>query len=1187
MKEKIAIGFDLGTTSVGWSVIKIDDKNPNERLKILDMGVRLFDDPASSDNNNESRRVARGRRRRINRLKVRKHDLYKLLKKFNIVKDEDEFKTHITKPIYDSNEECYKLPVEIKIKGLESELSKHELVLILHSYIKHRGSLNTIDLSEEEEEKEKSKKPNNNIYDSNLYPCQNQYNWFKVTGKIIGNTGNYLISNDNFKKEIIKILSNQKHLIDDNFISQYIKLFERHRHYSEGPGSENSPTEYGRFKKDEFGNLVWQGNNSNLWDLKIGKCTYYPNEVRNYKRSPITEIFNLLNDLANMKIMNNDDNNDKGDSEPRFLTLEERKKILSLPYDKLTLDKITKSIGYKKENIVSGLKKDTKDKFVIEELKSTKALLKWIAENNINKSIDLGNLDDLKFIDNIYQQGVRYQNFNERNHNLKENRTELNINLDDEQIEKLAALKIYNSGTSSLSSKAQIDFIKFSLSSNDSNGKNQMVYFTESDTFKNNQIDKFSKFKYFPENFFKDEIMPLTVKRTFNQTIKVLNGILKQYSKNYELSHIIIELARELNSKEEADKITRELNKNKKHLEERLKFHGISEEDIKKGENRLKFLLWDQQCKEDIYDGELIDLKHLLSNPNSYHIDHVLPISISFNDSMQNKVLTKAINNEKKGDKTPYQWLSSIGEYKEYEDRCKRYLNDMPDKKLKSKFQNKLDNYLLYKKDPFSELKGFVERQLNDTRYISREISNQLKLFFKQSNEWKNSKIIISPVNGAITNFARNNLFKEEDSSKRLIFKNRDIYNHHAIDASIIAYLGLNHKIQNLLKIKSENIVKSNVNGAEVWIDKETGVWYAEKSDFLKEEALNAKYFRDQMINYLDNNIKNINIKFSRMILSKNNMKLSDETLYSSREINNKFFKITKLKLLNNDVKNLNNYFGTSPKYISKLLIYDNEPLLFKELNKIYIEYSNKIITEKLSISTNPFHLYINSELVQSRVKKIMNNDKFNFDIIDKIPIFNNDFTKIINWIREVKIKDSEVNLDGKIITKFTKSKKLNKKPRIPFLDSVNSLEFWVYKNNINKWEVIFINALNSTWKKSAEGYGGKMEVDKEKLNNYLSKFNINQGTKAIKLKRGTTLIKNNDLYYVVGGVWSQKLIEIKALSCKNEIAYKILNWKEAPQRNQWQISLSKIVNEFKLCKVDVLGNIYDVKSFDEYFDNN
>ncbi len=207
-KEKIAIGFDLGTTSVGWSVIKINDNKEDENLEILDMGVRLFEDPASSDNNTENRRMARGRRRRINRLKIRKKDFYHLLKNYNLVVDKQEYENIIKSSIYDEVTQTYQLPIEIKIKGLNNKLSKQELILILHNYIKHRGTLNTIDQDDDQENKKKDD-PSNFQYNSKMFACENQYEWFKSTGKVIGNIGNQIITNEDFIKEIKQILSNQ------------------------------------------------------------------------------------------------------------------------------------------------------------------------------------------------------------------------------------------------------------------------------------------------------------------------------------------------------------------------------------------------------------------------------------------------------------------------------------------------------------------------------------------------------------------------------------------------------------------------------------------------------------------------------------------------------------------------------------------------------------------------------------------------------------------------------------------------------------------------------------------------------------------------------------------------------------------------------------------------------------------
>lgn len=1191
-KEKIAIGFDLGTESVGWSVIKINNLDKDKKLEILDMGVRLFEDPASNDSNIEHRRLARGRRRRIHRLKIRKDDFYKLLKSYNLILNEEQYKKYIETSIYDEIEERYKLPIDIKRKGLNEKLSKHELILILHNYIKHRGTLNTIDLSEDEENNKN--KDSENLYDNSKFPCENQYQWFLVTGKIIGNPGNYLISNDEYKKEIEKILSNQKHLgINDKFIDEFIKLFSRHRHYSEGPGSEKSPTKYGRFEKklDSKGNIIelkWCGEHSNLWDLLIGKCTYYPEENRNYKKSPITEIFNLLNDFSNLRVKDEI-------LKKRYLKLDEKIKILKLNHSKLTLDKMLKEISLSKKDIIGGLKGIENNKPIIEELKSTRKILKWLEDNKIRSDIDLTNLDDLNFIDSIFSLGVQKQNESERiEYILKKNYDNLKSNLDDEQINKLyklveqlkreqiedlAKLKIYYSGTSSLSKKAQLEYIKFVLNSTASDGKNQMQYFSET-MDKRPQKNNFEKYKFFPENYFKDEIMSLTVKRAFNQSTKVLNALIKRYTiqKKYDLSHIIIELARELNSAEEKERIDRENKNNKKFLEDKMKEFNLTEDALKKGENRLKFLLWIQQNKQDIYDGKSIELSDLLSNPNVYHIDHVLPISISFIDSMQNKVLTKSVNNQMKQDLTPYQWLSREGKYEEYKKRCLKLLDNENDKKRKSKLKNKIYEYLLYEKDPFSELIGFVGRHLSDTRYISTMFANQLKNFFKQSKYWKEkNKIVINNIIGSLTTFARKNFFSENDCTDKLLYKNRDIYSHHAIDASIIAFLGLNSNIQNLLKHRYKNISKKTIDDEEKWVDEETGEIVADKSNFFKKDAQHSLYFRDQMREFLDPKYDKKFVRFSKMKVNKNNVSLSNETLYSVYSIedkenkkNIKKYKVSKFSLLESELETLNDYFGSNPKNKEKLLMYIYDRKMYEKLNLIFLDdkYNNQ--------KKNPFKQYLEDEFVLNELKN-NNIDVTKISLLDKIPIFDDKNSKIIHWIRNLRILGSLINDDEEIML----LKKHNSKA---FYDSLNPIGVRVYKTKDNKYQTIFINALNLKWDANQQ----KLIIDEEKINSILKKKNIDTSSKYLEIKKGMTLIKDDNLYYFKGGgTRSQNKLEIAALFAKNDSKYVLSKWPNAPKRKQWIIAISTICKEFKLCKVDSLGYVYDIKSFDEYFENN
>lgn len=72
---KYRLGLDMGTNSIGWAAVKIDEKgNP---VGVLDMGVRIFPDgrdEQSKQSNAVDRRVARGQRRRRDRYLRRRRD---------------------------------------------------------------------------------------------------------------------------------------------------------------------------------------------------------------------------------------------------------------------------------------------------------------------------------------------------------------------------------------------------------------------------------------------------------------------------------------------------------------------------------------------------------------------------------------------------------------------------------------------------------------------------------------------------------------------------------------------------------------------------------------------------------------------------------------------------------------------------------------------------------------------------------------------------------------------------------------------------------------------------------------------------------------------------------------------------------------------------------------------------------
>lgn len=78
--QRYRLGLDLGTNSIGWAAVTLDDAGLPGGL--LDMGVRIFPDgrnPTDKTSNAATRRVARGARRRRDRYVQRRSNLLKAL----------------------------------------------------------------------------------------------------------------------------------------------------------------------------------------------------------------------------------------------------------------------------------------------------------------------------------------------------------------------------------------------------------------------------------------------------------------------------------------------------------------------------------------------------------------------------------------------------------------------------------------------------------------------------------------------------------------------------------------------------------------------------------------------------------------------------------------------------------------------------------------------------------------------------------------------------------------------------------------------------------------------------------------------------------------------------------------------------------------------------------------------------
>lgn len=266
-----------------------------------------------------------------------------------------------------------------------------------------------------------------------------------------------------------------------------------------------------------------------------------------------------------------------------------------------------------------------------------------------------------------------------------------------------------------------------------------------------------------------------TVIRAVSQMRRVTNRLISKWGMPDEIH---VELARELRqSKRAIEKGNRRSEANRKANEEAAneiaEALGVRSDQVS---DRLvkKRKLYEDQGGRDIYTDAPIDFDRLLENEKYCEIDHVLPESRTGDNSWSNLVLCLRTSNQLKSERTPYEWMNS-GEpgVPEWEDFRHRVLSD------KRLWQRKRDN-LLNEDLEGSEAK-FIQRNINDTSYMSREVC----AYLKEALAWpEDKKIHVRANSGNATAWLRHawglNFGKDGE-------KDRDDDRHHGMDAIVIA----------------------------------------------------------------------------------------------------------------------------------------------------------------------------------------------------------------------------------------------------------------------------------------------------------------------------------------------------------------------------------------------------------------
>lgn len=843
MDKKLVLGLDIGVASVGWGII---DK---ETGLVIDKGVRLFSE--LNPENNASRRGFRHIRRSLRRKEFRLYRTKKILMEMGLISDLDFIP-------FDN-------PYEIRSKGLREKLTNRELATAILHLMKRNGFRYSVADDEEGGVK--------NIKEE--YLCDHQLKLLQETGKIRGTDNKYHFSI--YKKEFIKLLETQQ--INEFFKQKLLDIFEKRRHFEEGPGSANSPSIYGRY-------LYLGAEPINLIEKMRGHCSIYKEELRAPKVCPSSEIFNLLNDLNNIKVNGN------------YIGSEKKQIIFEsyiLDKGKITFKQLENVLGYS-SNQISGYRINDKKKPIITEITSLQKIYAACERNNLPE-FEIHDVQDIYTLDAIFEILTHTKSIEERFELLEKN---FSNEFDAEHLKAFANIK----GVSEYHSLSLKAIRELTQEMFETNKNSQQIIVTM-----DNQCGDTKELKL-P----KDAIMSPVVAKSVNQTFRIIKAVMKKYG---VLNTVMIEMTREKNSKEEKKKIEESLARRTERKEEVLKLlkdHEIIEEKITR-DLIDKVRLYMEQDGKSVYSLKPIDLNDLLHDPSAFEIDHIIPYSVSFDDSWNNKVLVYSKENQDKGQRTPYQamalHLGNFATFLEFE----AYVNTNPNicKKKKSNLLNKDDIYAGEVREQF------INRNLSDTRYITRTVLNCLKKYF--ANNQIDTKVHV--VNGALTSKIR---------EKAKLKKYRNFYCHHAVDALLIASM-----------LKSKYLEKAFDN---YLVDEETGEVFTLADE---EEILGpvAKAVAGQIKTF--DPIKDY--KFSYQVDKKPNRSICDQTLYGTKVINGVHRVVKKYK---------NIYDKKDGEKVAKM-IRENSPELSKFLLTKY-DAKTFVILQKICMSypeaKNPFAEY-------------------------------------------------------------------------------------------------------------------------------------------------------------------------------------------------------------------------------------
>lgn len=574
------------------------------------------------------------------------------------------------------------------------------------------------------------------------------------------------------KNELVKIIENQKKyypfLGDEyNGTNKLVQLLEFRIPYYVGPLTTTEKSNFAwmirksgqesiRITPYNFDEVVDKEASAEEFIKKmISSCTYLLNEKAIPANSILYSKFKVLNELKQIKINDNPLSKELQEQIYNDLFLNTSGTITDKKFKEyLYANKVTDIYG--DDILVKGYSAD--EKFA----------------NSMKSYVDFFGIDGVfentNYTLNDAEKIIEWITIFEDKNILKVKLNREYSDLNEEKVNKL--LKTKYTGWSSLSRKLLTGVLYFDKETNTSKSIMDLMIETKENFMQilNNKKYKFLELidkingeqitKKVNYDLVRDLVTSPATKRGIYQAIKIVDEITNYIG--YDPEYISIEMARNEDKKERKPDRKKYLESLYKEYKNKIDNYNDLNKELKNQEkiDSEKLFLYFIQEGKSLYSMTPLKIENL----SDYEVDHIIPRTLIKDDSIDNKALVLKEENQNKA-------ASFVLPSNYKTDTNRKWWSRLKSIGLIS---NKKYYNLIRKEFNSKDIEGFINRQIVETRQITKHVANIL------ANLYENSKVIYLKAN-----------LSHNYREKFELYKFRDVNDyHHAHDAYLAAVLG-------------------------------------------------------------------------------------------------------------------------------------------------------------------------------------------------------------------------------------------------------------------------------------------------------------------------------------------------------------------------------------------------------------